>query len=325
MIDLQALHAAGADVAGVHADAWLRLPGVRSGEFTTKAGGVLERVRAMHAQLGRRILPTDLTGQPVPLCAGGAPLDKARTGSTPRAQALNGVARLTRDQVRNLQVQVEATGSREAVAKSLNINPYTLGRALAGEPLLPETIARILGAKPLPPDGDIDPPGQADEPGNPLPGEAPGQATIEPEPPPEHQAQEADMSDPLLTKLLPALEGYGRKSAFAKAIGRSPSCVCDWKKAGKIPEDSRPAVESWLEHPPTAVVAKTTAKAVEKKPKAKAAKVAAQREQPEPMPTTSQMRGMIAEAGLIALGLVVTEAWLPEGETMRKVRVAVLP
>ena len=137
------------------------------------------------------------------------------------------------------------------------------------------------------------------------------------------------MSDSLLIKLLLALEGHGTKSAFAKAIGRSPSCVSDWKNAGKIPEDARPAVESWLEHPPTAAVAKPTAKSVEKKPKAKAnaAKVAPPWEQPEqePIPTTSQMRSMIAEAGLIALGLVVTEAWLPEGDTMRKVRVAVLP
>jgi pyruvate/2-oxoglutarate dehydrogenase complex dihydrolipoamide acyltransferase (E2) component len=63
-IDLQELHAAGAEVAGEHADAWLRLRGAKSAEFATLHGGIVGAVRALHARLGRRITPADLNRQP---------------------------------------------------------------------------------------------------------------------------------------------------------------------------------------------------------------------------------------------------------------------
>ncbi|MEY2654596.1 MAG: hypothetical protein RLZZ524_1624 [Pseudomonadota bacterium] len=63
-IDLQELHAAGAEVAGEHADAWMRLRGAKSAEFATLHGGIVGAVRALHARLGRRITPADLNRQP---------------------------------------------------------------------------------------------------------------------------------------------------------------------------------------------------------------------------------------------------------------------
>lgn len=54
MIDLAALHAAGADVAGDHGEAWLRMPAVRD-----HRPGLLAEVRELHQRIDRRITAAD--------------------------------------------------------------------------------------------------------------------------------------------------------------------------------------------------------------------------------------------------------------------------
>jgi len=63
VIDLQPLHAAGAEIAG-HADAWLRMPGIKSGDFAHKHDSIADRVRRLHYQLGRRVTPQDIKAMP---------------------------------------------------------------------------------------------------------------------------------------------------------------------------------------------------------------------------------------------------------------------
>lgn len=65
MIDLLNLREAGADVAGAHGDRWLRMSAVRKCRMS-----ILARIRSLHHQLGRRVLPEDLTpGRPGRLSA----------------------------------------------------------------------------------------------------------------------------------------------------------------------------------------------------------------------------------------------------------------
>ena len=60
MIDLLMLRDAGADVAGDNGTRWLRLSAVRKCRLT-----ILDRIRELHLQLGRRVLPEDVApGKP---------------------------------------------------------------------------------------------------------------------------------------------------------------------------------------------------------------------------------------------------------------------
>jgi hypothetical protein len=59
-LDLQHLHACGADCGGPLADAWLAY---RPGRRASHAGTIYERVRQLHAKLGRRVLPGDLASE----------------------------------------------------------------------------------------------------------------------------------------------------------------------------------------------------------------------------------------------------------------------
>jgi hypothetical protein len=59
-LDLQALHACGADCGGPLADAWLAY---RPGRRESHAGTIYDRVRKLHARLGRRVLPGDLASE----------------------------------------------------------------------------------------------------------------------------------------------------------------------------------------------------------------------------------------------------------------------
>lgn len=56
-LDLQALHACGADCGGDKADAWLAY---RPGQRAARTGSIYDRVRTLHARLGRRVLIADL-------------------------------------------------------------------------------------------------------------------------------------------------------------------------------------------------------------------------------------------------------------------------
>lgn len=56
-LDLQALHACGADCGGAMADLWLAY---RPGRRASHSGSIYDRVRILHARLGRRVRAADL-------------------------------------------------------------------------------------------------------------------------------------------------------------------------------------------------------------------------------------------------------------------------
>lgn len=58
-VDLQALHAAGAEIPS-HADAWLQLG--RASRYTNRRLDLVEEVMRLHRELGRNILPSDIPG-----------------------------------------------------------------------------------------------------------------------------------------------------------------------------------------------------------------------------------------------------------------------
>lgn len=57
----------------------------------------------------------------------------------------------------------------------------------------------------------------------------------------------APKPSPLLRELLAACDGYGAKSACAKALGRSPSFFTDCLRRGDVPEDMRDQVRAWID------------------------------------------------------------------------------
>jgi hypothetical protein len=241
MIDLQQLHQAGADVAGVHGDAWLRCSAVRNDRL-----GILDQVHSLHQQLGRRIIVPDLSGAPVPQCAGGAPEQRHRYGATPTALRHALKRSLIDTERQQLLADINRVGSREALANQRGVNWQTIARALEGEALLPDTIPRLLGREPTsPPDGDIDPPAPADEPAQPLPGEAPGQATTTTAQP----QQTTPMPDALFTDLEAAIADRGRGSIInlAKYCGIGTTTFFAWRRLARIPERHHAAVRAWID------------------------------------------------------------------------------
>lgn len=78
-IDLQLLHAHGGDCGGEMADAWLRWRARRKGAWQ---GTVYDRVRALHARLGRRVRPEDLVQADAERAAA-TPLAPARPRAVP--------------------------------------------------------------------------------------------------------------------------------------------------------------------------------------------------------------------------------------------------
>jgi hypothetical protein len=60
ILDLQSLHAAGADVSGENGAAWLRFPAIKNER--TKGAGLLGRIRYMRALLNRPVTPSDMEG-----------------------------------------------------------------------------------------------------------------------------------------------------------------------------------------------------------------------------------------------------------------------
>lgn len=70
-VDLQSLHAAGADCGGARADEWLAYrPGVKRGGWS---GTIYERVRKLQVGLQRRVLVSDLRNEDSDLAVGHVP------------------------------------------------------------------------------------------------------------------------------------------------------------------------------------------------------------------------------------------------------------
>lgn len=146
----------------------------------------------------------------------------------------------------------------------------------------------------------------------------------------------------LLLGDLNALAGRPR-GAFrdlAKHLGINPCSLHGWRRDGSIPESRRPAVRAWIDALPP--LEAKTAPAQPKpsqapKPAKETKPTAAQRRRPVVQPARLYTRTYSlsnkpapAPAEAIAavlplLGLTITDAWIPDGTTMRQVRVAVLP
>jgi hypothetical protein len=141
---------------------------------------------------------------------------------------------------------------------------------------------------------------------------------LEPKPEPENPT----MPDILLNQLEEALASRprGATKALAAELGIDCSSLNYWRKAGKVPDARRDAVRTWIDKPKILAIRVAKTKPA---PKAKPAPKLRLVETSTPPPP---IRSAIDHGTVLqALGLTITTAWLPEGETMRQVRVAVLP
>ena len=132
--------------------------------------------------------------------------------------------------------------------------------------------------------------------------------------------------DNLLDEMLAALRERGpeAKAQLAAACGLQRHSLKNFITKGRVPDHHRDAVRAWIQAPHA-----TAASGF-----ARRATVPAK---PKPAPATAPQRVRIAKpaappapftdiAKVVAvLGCTITKAWIDDGETMRKVRVAVLP
>lgn len=142
---------------------------------------------------------------------------------------------------------------------------------------------------------------------------------------PKDTAMPAKPTDQLLNDMDAALRerGPGAGALLAAACGLVTGCHRNWRNAGRIPDQHRDAVAAWVKAP--------HAQPPAGKPKASPAKanprprgtIPAPRRIPKPTPPPATR--LDATTVLAALGFTLTDAWLPDGDTMRRVRVAVLP
>lgn len=137
MITMLDLHRAGAEIGRPHGEAWARLPaGQRD------PSGLLATVSDLHQRLGRRILPGDLTGHPLPVVAGGSIPPVPRYGSTPGSVERSGIRALTASEVASLRQAVQEAGVA-AVASRCGVGDFTIREALRGRRLMPATRRRM--------------------------------------------------------------------------------------------------------------------------------------------------------------------------------------
>lgn len=145
------------------------------------------------------------------------------------------------------------------------------------------------------------------------------------EPKPEPQQPETPMpKDTLLEAMNAALadRGKGAIAGLTATLGISKNTPNNWRHLGRIPDHQRDAVQAWIDKPQVVAVRVEKAKPAPKA-KTRAAKPAIKFPAATPMPP---IRSAIDHSTVLqALGLTITTAWLPDGETMRQVRVAVLP
>jgi hypothetical protein len=127
-------------------------------------------------------------------------------------------------------------------------------------------------------------------------------------------------ADILLSNMAAACRERGAegKSQLADACGVLPHSLKNWLRAGRIPDHHRDAVRAWIDAPHARPAAKPKTP-----PPARPAAAPPVRRIAKPIPAPAQR--LDAPALLAALGFTLTDAWLPDGATMRLVRVAVLP
>jgi len=130
------------------------------------------------------------------------------------------------------------------------------------------------------------------------------------------------MADPLIASMNEAItvRGPGSGGALCASLGLAKNSYKNWRYKGEIPQRHRDGVQAWIDAP---WKPKPAPEIAPRKAKSAAAKPAIKIPPAEPMPPIK--RAIDHSAVLQALGLTITTAWLPEGETMRQVRVAVLP
>lgn len=152
--------------------------------------------------------------------------------------------------------------------------------------------------------------------------------TLQPEP------ETPTMPDALLTAMNAALteRGKGAIAGLTATLGISKNTPNNWRHLGRIPDHQRDAVQAWIDKGQILAIRVEKTKPA---PKVKPGKIAkplklriVKRLKPDELRPSDvpPIRSAIDHGTVLqALGLTITTAWLPEGETMRQVRVAVLP
>jgi hypothetical protein len=208
-----------------------------------------------------------------------------------------------------------STASAAAAATALTSPPLA---AVAERPAPPPRSRQRAGTDAL-----------AADHGNPSPAPAETQARrvpqTKPKPSPRSATKETTpMPDALVTAMNVAIaeRGKGSGAALCATLGLAGGSYKNWRHAGRIPENHRAGVQAWIDKPQVVAVRVEKSKPAQQT-KTKAAKPAIKIPSPTPMPPIR--RAIDHGTVLQALGLTITTAWLPDGETMRQVRVAVLP
>jgi hypothetical protein len=127
-------------------------------------------------------------------------------------------------------------------------------------------------------------------------------------------------ADTLFADMVAALRTRGpeSKALLADACGLQRHSIKNFISQGRIPAHHRYAVRAWIDAPHARPAAKPKTP-----PPARPAAAPPVRRIAKPIPAPTQR--LDAPALLAALGFTLTDAWLPDGATMRLVRVAVMP
>jgi hypothetical protein len=129
------------------------------------------------------------------------------------------------------------------------------------------------------------------------------------------------MPDTLLQRMNAAIaeRGKGAGAALCATLGLAGSSYKNWRVKGSIPTQHHAGIEAWITKPTITAIRVTKTKV--KTAKLHLVKIPKVRDlQPPPI------RSAIDHTTVIkALGLTITNAWIQDGDTMRKVRAVVLP
>jgi hypothetical protein len=153
---------------------------------------------------------------------------------------------------------------------------------------------------------------------------------LEPKPEP-HQPETPMPEDTLLAAMNAALadRGKGAIAGLTATLGISKNTPNNWRHIGRIPDCQRDAVQNWIDKGQILAIRVEKAKPAPKPTKAPKLRIVSAKKittRPVSIVAAEPIRSAIDhDTVLQALGLTITTAWLPEGETMRQVRVAVLP
>ena len=126
---------------------------------------------------------------------------------------------------------------------------------------------------------------------------------------------------PLLQRMNAAIaeRGKGAGAALCATLGLAAGSYRNWRTTGRIPDEHHAGIEAWIAKPTITAIRVTKTKEQPEKPRP--VKIPKVRDLQPPPIRSAIDHGTV----LKALGLVVTSAWIQDGETMRKVRAVVLP